>query len=399
MKTHVVVRNPSEVPRDGHVAVPLDASDVLPERWALFHDGDEVFAQLDDQLGDSTRREVSFLLDKKVCKGDERYETDCATLDLRAQDATRRGHPYQDPSVYDVVLGRGFKMRNGRISLWFNLTPDLDYEWERWYAGCATSVQLDGTEILDPHRAAALDFFKQDREKRMQIDSVRLSVPAWEGGGFRDYSLSDRAWTLLHHGHGPVRAFATIQSPELEYTFFDLASNETVTLAGNLYRTLSLYRDADYIIEQLWLQAKPREGKIKRSVVDLSFTARYFLYYAAGSDGIIVHFPDIPDWFSIGVGGENPPGYGFSTDAHVTAVQHPHSEFPHPGGRRGAIDMRSGYPLPDADHTFSWQLGSATTATALHLFKRGLNAARIAEESGRAWHDNIFRPLRGAMRS
>src|SRR5207244_3774795 len=105
----IIVMNPSDVPRSGHVTMPLGTTK-LPDPLLVKQDGEELLTQVDDRLGDDKHRELSFLLHHDVRAGDECYATDCATLDVVK--GTQRPKQHNDPEVYDIVLGRGFKMRN-----------------------------------------------------------------------------------------------------------------------------------------------------------------------------------------------------------------------------------------------------------------------------------------------
>ena len=76
-----------------------------------------------------------------------------------------------------IVVGkRGIKFVNDRLEAWINLAADPENEGRNWYAGSATSVLLDGKEMLDPFKAELPSFYMcHDREKRcMQIDRLQL---------------------------------------------------------------------------------------------------------------------------------------------------------------------------------------------------------------------------------
>ena len=288
----------------------------------------------------------------------------------------------------------GVRLRNRYLNLWMDLGNGGP-----WYSGAATSMvvtvkdnpYLRGTggvvpwwlftecvDILDTY-TGMVTAEGHDPEKRcMQIDRVRLSLPATAPEPELVHELVGTRYTLLGCSTGPLRAAVAIASEPFDYPYTDPLTGELRTVALRLHRLISLDADADHVLEEVSL----RPGGAAAGKAPLPyFIPRYFAFMDMGREPLVTHFPHIPDWFSASVEGDPNQGYGFATDMHCAPVQAPHR----------------GYPLPKNAHkTFSWELGSGQIARCLHLF-RFCPAAAMAEETGRAWYTHIYKPLRARL--
>ncbi len=187
---------------------------------------------------------------------------------------------------------------------------------------------------------------------------------------------------LRSHSTGSVRASLTIASEPFDYPYTDPLTEGTHHMECRLYRSLSLYANADYLLEELWVKGQLSENKS----VDLYFTSQYFADMDIGYFPKEYQFPGIPDWFAVGRPYdllEAPhPGYGFATDVHTASFTHPHPDFP---------DKSKDY------RTFSWSLQPSKAAKCLHLFMWG-NPGGFDDRAGQYWYELIYKSLKASLK-
>jgi hypothetical protein len=392
MRFKLAVFNPSDYPRAGHVTAPWQAiakeTGIDPEGVALLDESDQPLPFQIDRVdkSDPSRDTFSFPLPKAIPRGAEDYSVPSAYLYLA------EGLPAEPQAAKVGIDVRNPGTAEERVELWneilfvcLSLSPSPGQAAGRWYAGSADSVRLNGKEILDAF-AAELDWWGHDPEKRcMQVDKLRLWSPAWEDAPFQEASLFDHPYQLVSRCEGPVRAAVTIASSPFHYQYSDLSTRQPGQLECRLYRIISLYAGADYVLEELYVKAdpprKPRGRGGGAKAIDLCFSPHYFAYMDMGFEPAIYRFEQIPDWFAVGaLHGhrlEPHPGYGFATDVHVASFAHPHPGYPN---------------WQRAYRTFSWELPPCRSAKCLHLFMRG-QPAGFDSMTGRAWYEHIFKPL------
>jgi len=407
--------NPSPYPRRGHVTIPLPRVNEEARRAGrselgvgpgagpvtlLDAAGEPLPSQLDDILpGDPSSAALCFSLTEELRPGTEadyREPALCVTVAGRKSPAAGR---VIDPKLaLDVIkLGgetRGVKLLNSRLEVWFNFAPSLHEEGQHWYAGAATSVRLDGDELLDPNSSWEI----HDWEKRcMQLYYLRLPRPAWAPNFYLDVGLVGQPYQLKSTSVGPVRVSFTVASPPFEYVYGDPLTRQERSLECRLYRVISLYAGADYVSEELCVKGVPKGGD-SAGGVPLSFIASYFTYINA----MRLHYSryaNVPDWFAVSSLARPFISYGFATDVHAGPVTKPHPGFPN---------------WDKEENSFSWQLYPSQYARCLHLFMRfrpGVEGAgsenfsayeaRKADEArqhfedrtGQRWYEEIFKPL------
>ncbi len=406
------VYNPSDYWRTGHVTVewePIRKKTGIDPRSLVLRDQSGNFLPHQIDPIDPDRQELaglSFTLATPLPPGRDDYDAhhpaDRLILESGDPSMQRAAGP-------DVVLGRegpggrfeGLKLLNDRIAVWINLVPAPWGNGRNWFAGSATTVELgkkdERKEVLDAHT-----WLFHDPEKRaMQLDRLRLSCPAWDPTTCQEFTLFDRPYSLVHHCRGPVRATVTLASDPFDYLFTDLRSKAPSKLVCRLFRVLSLYAGADYVVEELYVRGGP-DGRGSREAVDLSFTAHYFSYLRMRGGLRISRFEHIPDWFAVTSGKlaveQKFHGYGFATDVHASPVASPSPGFPTSEG---------------SENTFSWESFPCRRAKCLHLFMFAFpgewpegrdfweveqEKARIAQRecesrTGRAWYEVIYKPL------
>jgi hypothetical protein len=390
MQVKLPVFNPSNYPRKGHITVPwkrIRGADKLKrdELRVMSLSGRPLSFQVDRIIPqDSGSDEISFTLDSDLAPGSEHYSSpsDHVLLDDAGPALGPAKNPPGQPSS-------GFHLQNERLNIWFNLTPELGPSENACYSGCATSVQLDNREILDNYDNPGL----HDSEKRaLQIDQIVLSRPAWEAENNQYVSLFSQNYELLQESRGPVRQVWTVASHPFSYEFLDPLTRKGQKLSCILYRVLSLYAGADYVVEEVFVKSTP--DSTADSALDLCFTARYFSYMRMGAIDIS-QFKTIPDWFVVLAHTRPFNAYGFATDVHATSIAKPHPEFP---------------SWEREENSFSWHLYPCKQAKCVHLFMRenppsGLplheaeKAARcmaqvcVENRIGHAWYELVYKPL------
>lgn len=395
MSLEIDVFNPSNYPRGGAVAVPWQPiEEVIGGNAFQLLDGNRRFvpAQVDRiDPADPSLDTLAFSLPSELAPGPADYSRASATVFLdvgaepRSEVEPRASAPAASPDRVELS--------SGVLTVSLSLAPCQDGTNHDWFAGSAQSVRLGAIETLDVWRSL-LPFIEHDPEKRcMQIDQVRLGRPAWDELPEQKVDLHNRPYRLLSLCSGPVRESCTIMSPPFEYVYGDPFGRSRETLVCNFFRTLILYRGADFVLENLWMKGRPGDGQGEPA--DLTFSARYFTNMHLGNDPVVYRLENVPDWFAIGYPeGRVHPGYGFATDVHARHLRHPHPGYP---------DAQNAY------RTFSFELHPAKKARCLHLFHvSGAVPAEhrerlggpvpvdpVEHRAGHLWYEQIYKPLGG----
>lgn len=377
--SRLVLRNPSASPRSGHVDTPwqpiFEEARISPDELIIRDEnGRSLKAQVDvNNPQDPSSATLAFLLAHDIPPGREDYSQISEVLTLE------RGLPNQElgPQV-EVIGDQGFKLVNRRLEIWINLLPSPWRDSRCWYAGSASTVLLDNLEMLDAFRGV-LSWLGHDEEKRcMQIDRIQLPHSAWDPNPIQTEELYTKSYELISHSQGPVRACATMASPPFSYTSKSPTGKVEQDLECRFFRTLSLYEDADYVLEDLSILCT---RKSDGSRWELSFSARFFSYMDMGLLPTTVHFNHIPDWLYLACNCEPFQAYGFATDVHAYKLFNPHPDFP-----------SSKYQ----HKTFSWETGMSRRSRCLHLFRR-CNATQMSDATGTAWYRFIYKPLKAEL--
>ncbi len=383
----LAVFNLSNYWRRGHVSIPWQAIaeefQIPPEELVLSELRDlshtQIAAQVDKiDPDDRTRDTLVFSLPKAIAPTSDSQMLASAFVKVdRGQPMPRElGEPSLEVVYGSVGEVRGVRLVNSRLIVWFNLIPAPEDNERNWFSGSATSVQLDHQELLDPFRAARGEWLGQDPEKRcMQIAELLLPGPPHPKSPYYHVSLFNHSYRLVSQSSGPVRASITIASEPFDYIGADPVTGNNRHLVCELYRVISLYAGADYLIEELFIKGKPKGEEDKMidgpEIVNLNFATRYFAHMDMGyTEDIEPVFP-VPDWFAVGSTALPYPAYGFATNLHVDSVTHPYE---------------------GNESHFSWQLLPGKYAKCLHLFMRGQPQGFDARV-GHAWYEMIYKPL------
>lgn len=184
----------------------------------------------------------------------------------------RYGFPRLETILGPDGQARGVKLLNGQLSVWFNLVPspkDYTHDWN-WYAGSATSVMLGEQEMLEPfkwHDMGSISephWMGHDPQQRcMQVDKIQIWDQHSNTWSF-PCNLCYQTYELITSSVGSMGASITIASAPFRY------NNE-----GNkcrLYRIISLFKDVDYILEELFVRKEDDNGD------NLEFKTHYFSF-------------------------------------------------------------------------------------------------------------------------
>jgi hypothetical protein len=409
----LLLYNPSDYARRGHVVTqwgPIEArlkrEGIDPEQIRIFDESKRSLRfQIDRPVPHNGSRDALLVtLSDDVPSGyDCHYSipTGYVTIDSSAPDFSG----VEDAKV--VVVGtKGHEdaviLSNNRLQVRFNLAAAAEGNEGNWYAGSATGVELEGRvikEILDP----GPNFWNHNPEKRcMQLDFVDVSYPAWSEFPRQRFHVYDQPYKLISVSTGPVRVSVTLASAPFYYRYRDPYSGLNRALRTSVYRVISLFAEADYIMEELFVTAPLEGNEGLKQPVDLYFAAQFFSSMCFVRPHLS-RFEGIPDWFAISNLSRPFVSYGFCTDMHVDFVSSPHPDYPLTEGKL---------------HAISWQIPRSYSIKCLHLFSRyepsidqydggefasfesrknGEAKSHFEHRAGEAWYELIFKPLRAKV--
>jgi hypothetical protein len=266
---------------------------------------------------------------------------------------------------------RGVKLLSGQLSVWFNLIPapgDDENNWN-WYSGSATSVLRGDQEMLEPFKSHDWGTVQEphwmghDPQQRcMQVDKIQIwdkARNAWS----EPYKLSYQSYELITYNIGSLGVSITIASTPFNYNEEDEESK------CRLYRVISLLKDTDYLLEDLFVsRVNPRAEKREKGDY-LEFKAHYFtfmnLFYKPDpQEDTESHQAFIMSsiWSSQRESGRLLyPAYGFRSNVPLEKldedankiVEYPTKDFPQ---------------WPNYYRTFSWGLSRCQLGQCLHRF-------------------------------
>lgn len=386
----LTVFNPSNYWRSGYVCIPWRTAQqfqISPEELVLSDLRDLTHTPLKAQIDridpdDSSRDTLVFYLEKPVppVSKDNILASAFVRLDKGQPMPSSIGEPYLEVLRGSDGQERGVRLVNNRLIIWLNLIPAPEDNQRNWFSGAATSVQLDHQEILDPFLAAKGEWLGQDPEKRcMQVSEIQLPGVNYPKAPYYQVSLFNHAYRLVSQNTGAVRASITIASEPFDYMGTDPVTGHNRHLICELYRVISLYAGADYLLEELYVKGKPK-GEEDRMIdgpetVNLHFGLHYFAHINLGQTQDIEQIFPIPDWFAVGSTASPYAAYGLATNLHIESVSHPHE------GKQSC---------------FAWQLLPGSAAKCLHIFMRGQPEGFDAHV-GNTWYELIYEPLQAEV--
>lgn len=387
----LAISNPSDYWRSGSLAVPwqpiYQKFQIPPEELVLrdLRDrfGNPLLAQVDRiEPEEPSRDTLVFSLNEAIPPGAK------ADLFTSAFIRVERGKPVPteigEPELEVVWVAprqeRGVRLTNNRLIAWFNLVAAPENDGHNWYSGSATSVQLDRQEFLDPFLAVKGEWLGQNPEKRcMQIDCLQLPGTPHPKSPYYQVYLFNHSYRLVSQSRGPVRASITIASEPFEYIGSDPDTGENRHLSCQLYRVISLYAGAPYLIEELFVKGKSsgEEGEhlVGKEIVNLSFSPHYFAHMDMGHPAKIYQPSHLSNWFASGSTSAPYPGYGFATDLQIDSVTYPHE---------------------GNENCFSWRLLPSRSTKCLHLFMR-CPQQDFDSRTGHHWYELLYQPLKAEI--
>lgn len=390
MSYQLALQNPSTYQRNGYVSVPwndiYDQTKIPPEAFRLRdHLGNYLPLQIDRIDPDDRKRDVLvFRYDLPINPGPDDYSMPSTAVDIERDDS-----PPLDKNNPPVTLNienppQGLELTNNLLYVWFNLLPNLPEAKEKdWYAGCATSVRLRNNEFLDSYRGGWFGLDHDPEKRAMQISAIEVLRAPWETTEYFWVRMYDRPYRIVADSNDCLRASVTIASSPFIFPYWDPFEEMTRYLSCSLYRVLSLYADADYILEEMFIKAVTDDQKpgSKRAIMNPTFRAHYFASMDLSWDPQVCQTPAIPDWFAVGACKfASFPGYGFATDVHASPL----------------INPVPGYP--DKEHpwkSYAWHLLPAKSANCVHLFMN--NEPNDLGRAGRYWYEFCYKPLKAVL--
>ena len=241
-----------------------------------------------------------------------------------------------------------------------------------YYGGAFTSIRLTGREILDAFGAEEHPSLGHDAEKRLQLDSVSLPNDPLADEPSTSFSLFNRDWKYISSGDGPARAWVAIESPPIIYP-----NESKPTFEAYLYRVISLFTGADYLVEDVFVVGAPVGNRNARR--QISFAPHFFLKmnFDTPPTMTITRVPHIPDWFTIATHRPPQQSYGFAATVPSGRIDNPPRD----------------YPREKKHSVFGWELGfSNRKIRCMHLFQRRIPPNTAADETGRLWFNLIYKP-------
>lgn len=402
MKTETLnVFNPSSYPRLGNVTVawkPVHEATLITPEKLVIHDGQDPLPAQVDRIdpADPARDELSFRVEHLLEPGNSEYQGEpVGRLALG-----EGGLPAGSVSGLEVTPGAGgFKLVNRRLSAWFNVQAAPWEPGRNWFGGAATSILLDGGEMLDFN-----DMWGHDPEKRgLQPDWLELARPAWDPEPLLRVPLFDRDYEIMAKSVGPVRAFVTLASAPFDYDYTDSPGGKNRRLSCRLYRVLSLFADADYLSEDFYVKGVPPEAGSGAQATMLTFRLGYFAYMRWSGGMSLSRFEHIPDWFAVSSRLRPFLGYAFATDVHASQVIYPAPKYPDYERATNALSWRVDWSRgAKCAHSFlRLEESDASAEGAMLLERENQRAAEIVEcckaAAGRRWYESIYKPLRAAQ--
>ncbi len=332
-------------------------------------------AQVDRiEKDDRSRDELVFTLDAPLRPGDEDYGSVSGYALIEPED-----NPPLDGGPRVDALPTGVSFSDGDdFYAWLNTSSNHDDPKNHWFGGAVTSVRRYGRELLDPIAdETGLPF---DPDKRgAQIDRIHFVRPPWDEDGSFDEFVFNKYWECKVTSSGPVRATATIVSQPFPFTCRD-ADQRPRRFACSVHRSVSIYAGGDVIVEKIRVSADV-EGPTP--VVDMWFSARYFMLVNLSFGPITFRYPDHPGWFAVlAEDSRAKHGYAFATDAYAGPIWHPPLEHKDPSTGHRA---------------YSWELGATRLASVVHLFRRDTTTKALTDAIGWHWYDHLYKPLRAGL--
>ena len=268
---------------------------------------------------------------------------------------TKIHHP--DFPRLEVIWGcngqaRGVKLESGKLNVWLNLIPspeDDEDDWN-WYAGSATSILIGNQEMLEffksqdvPCKPLNPNWLHHDRQKRcMQVDKVQV----WDeiNNDWFEHLLFNQIYDLISHSISPSAVTVVIASNPFSY------SNEDKYSKYRLYRIFHLLKDADYILEELFVSKVDASLK---TITKVKFKAHYFTFMDLNLRRELSLHPSDKGFAMVSCLYPY-PAYGFMSNVTLDrTVEYPTKNFPE---------------WPNKYKTFSWGLSNCLSAKCLHGF-------------------------------
>ncbi len=399
MTTRYFLSNPGPTARHGFVETPwkdVERASGLRREEVVVVDrhGDAMPSQVDRVLVRNDSRDVLVVApNHKIPPAQtDNYTSYSDTLFIKQIGTCPVLPRFPDAGKIRERNGGGLLISNNRLEIDLQLMaarkakkPDSS----RWFGGSVRSILLDGKEVLFPFdrgmRMKPSETRMMQEKRVMQVDKVLL----WNEdlGAVQIADLYDSDFRVRQKNVGPARVSVSIVS-EKSFESAVVVQGRLEFLLCRLSRVLSLYKGADFILDELRVEAETQNG----TFIFPPFRARYFSFLRWNWDAEVIQYPHQRDWFGVISRSSNAfteegkyyhPGYGVATNRHAR-VKKPHPYYPGLDGRF---------------HTVSWEMMAADSSPAqtIHQFFWLAPNQAIEEKIGYSWFAHIYKPVKGEV--
>lgn len=281
-----------------------------------------------------------------------------------------------------------FEMGNEALLCHFSLVSNTDIRnnnpEQQFYSGCASSIRLYNTEILDGNPNPE---YHHINKRCLQIEKILINNTSWWRSHLKhEINILDLNYNIINFNVGLVKSIITIATEPFEIkrepcTLLDYGRD---SIYGRLYRTFSLYKGRNFLVEEMFLLMNKDKNELLNHIgTEVEFEPHYRAWLGFGVP-IIKQHSEVPDWLlisSIFV----KYGYGFATDTHVDG------------------DVRY-----NSNNDYFWNLEPKEKHRCIHFFMKdgyNINHFDIKQAKfenfesyiGHQWYESILKPIRATL--
>lgn len=399
----IKIKNPSSYMRIEDI-VEVNINDLEAENVILHFQNEKYSFDINGQIDKSFplingSEKLSFIMGYIDPSNDEHYSKYSSIYDLKidkiSSEMTKscqiKFYEY-DSKTTDIILVKkpitsgktkeivAFELINEALVCHFSLKKNYTPNLEPIYSGSALSVRIYNNEILHPDT----DYKIHSKDKRcMQVNKI---IILWDINISTIINVLEYEYNLIYQNEGLVKSVITIATEPFEislkpFSDFGLVSKE-YNLYGRLYRTFSLYKGRNFVLEDISLLLnKDKKELLDNKGLEGNFIPYYYSWIAFGDGEIKKPVADCflitshMNWIKY--------GYGFATSTHVESIDYCGNEY-------------------------WWRLGPGKIHRCCHFFmKDGCRINHFKDEVaykeyfenyiGHQWYESILKPVRAEI--